>query len=315
MIPLDMIRAARGRISPHILLTPVSYDPDLQVWLKWESQQVTGSYKPRGALNKVLGLSPEQRAAGLLAVSAGNHGQAVALAAQKIGVKVTVYASEHASPLKIAKMRALGAEVVLVPGLYGDAEAEGIRVARETGQTYVSPYNDPAIMAGAGTVGLEMWEQIPGLERLLVPAGGGGLLGGVGSALRQLNPSIQVIAVQNETSAYLYTDFHGGDMSDVVESDSLADGLSGTVEPGSTTIPMMHEVTDGFLLVSEEEIARGIAYAWRRHGERIEGSGAVGLAVALADKLSPGPVTALLVTGGNIDEEVFTRVVGGSGFD
>ena len=309
MISLSEIRAARARITPPILTTPVTYDPDLQVWLKWESRQITGSFKPRGALNKVLSLPPERRAAGLVAASAGNHGQGVALAGKQVGAMVTVYASEQASPLKVAKMRALGAEVILLPGRYGVVEAVAIRAARESGRTYVSPYNDRQVMAGAGTLGLEVWEQVPGLEQTLIPAGGGGLLGGTGSALKQLNPAMQVIAVQNETSAYLYTDFHGGDMATVLEEDSLADGLSGAVEPGSTTVPLMHEVTDDFLLVSEAEIARAIVYAWERHGERLEGSGAVGLAAVLAGKVETGPVTVIVVSGGNIDEDIHARVL------
>lgn len=135
------------------------------------------------------------------------------------------------------------------------------------------------------------------------------MLGGTGSALKQLDPAIQVIAVQNETSAYLYTDFHGGDMATVLEEDSLADGLSGAVELGSATIPLMHEVTDDFLLVSEAEIARAIVYAWERHGERVEGSGAVGLAAVLAEKVETEQVTVTVVSGGNIDEDVHTRVL------
>jgi len=309
MIPLSEIHAARARITPPILTTPVTYDPDLQVWLKWESRQITGSFKPRGALNKVLSLPPERRAAGRVAASAGNQGQGVALAGKQVGARVTVYASEHASPLKVANMHELGAEVMLLPGRYGEVEAQAILAARESGQTYVSPYNDPQVMAGAGTLGLEIWEQIPGLEHVLIPAGGGGLLGGVGSALKQLDPAIRVIAVQNETSPYLYTDFHRGDMATVLEEDSLADGLSGAVEPGSATIPLMHEVTDEFLLVSEAEIARAIVYAWKRHAERIEGSGAVGLAAVVAGKVETEQVTVIVVSGGNIDGEVHARVL------
>ncbi|MBI4771944.1 MAG: threonine/serine dehydratase [Chloroflexi bacterium] len=309
MIPLSEIYAARAHIAPPILTTPVTFDLELGVWLKWENRQITGSFKSRGALNKVLSLTPEQRAAGLVTASAGNHGQGVALVAQRTGAPVTVYVSEGASPLKVAKMRAMGAEVVLVPGRYGEAEAGAIRAARAQGRTYVSAYNDPAVMAGAGTIGLELWEQIPGLARVVIPAGGGGLLAGVGSALKQLNPAITVVAVQNETSAYLWTKFHGGDMAAVVETDSLADGLSGAVEPGSASVPLMHEVTDDFLLVSEAKIARAMKYFWERLGERVEGSGAVGLAALLAGKLSPGPVTALVVSGGNVDDVTFRRVL------
>ena len=318
MIPLAEIDAAHRRIRPHLLATPVTRDPELGLWLKWENRQVTGSFKPRGALNKVLGLGDGECAAGLVACSAGNHGMGVALAARARGARVTVYASAHASPLKVGKMRELGAEVVLVEGDYGAAEATAIRAASGSGRTFVSPYNDPWVMAGAGTIALEILEEMDELRpsAVLVPAGGGGLLAGVGSALKQAAPGIRVVAVQSEASPYLHEAFHGRDMAAAGERPSLADGLAGPVEPGSATVPIMREVAGDFLLVTEEEIARAVAHAFRVHGEVIEGAAAVGLAAVLAGRFAPGDATVALVTGGNIDPDRHRAIVqagGGAG--
>ncbi|MBI3362231.1 MAG: pyridoxal-phosphate dependent enzyme, partial [Chloroflexi bacterium] len=204
MISLDDIRSARKRIAGHIQATPVAYDNHLKVWFKWESHQVTRSFKPRGALNKVLSLSRAELDRGLIACSAGNHGQGVALASRQTGAQVQVYVPEDAAQIKIAKMIALGAEVVKVPGLYGDAEAAAIRAAHDRGKTYVSPYNDPLVIAGAGTIALEWLEQSPDIDTLLVPVGGGGLIAGVGSAAKGVRPGVKIVGVQSEASAYLH---------------------------------------------------------------------------------------------------------------
>jgi threonine dehydratase len=310
MIPIAEVIAARARIGPHLRRTPVTVDQALRLGFKWENQQVTGSFKPRGALNKVLLLSPAAIEAGLVASSAGNHGQAVAMAGRLRGARSTVYASDHASPLKLELMRALGAEVILVPGDYDAAEAAAMQSAAESGRVFISPYNDPQIMAGAGTLGLELLDQIHP-RAVLIPTGGGGLLGGVGSVLKQASPHLRIIAVQNETSAYLHQEFHGGDMRAVVEKPSLADGLSGAPEVGSQTIPLMHEIADDFLLVTEDEIAEAIVYAIQTHGQIIEGSAAVGLAAVLAGKFVPDQETLAIVTGGNIDPARHRSLVDG----
>ncbi len=293
------IHSARARIAPHILSTPVTFDERLGVWIKWESHQHTRSFKPRGALNKVLGLSPAELERGLLCASAGNHGQSVALAAQKVGGHVTVYVPESAPQIKIEKMLALSAEVVRVPGFFGDAEAAAICAAREQGKTFVSPYNDWQIILGAGTLGLDLAEQCPQADRWLVPVGGGGLIMGMVIAAP---PGVSVIGVQSEASAFLYEEFHHRDMSGVVEMPSLGDGLAGAVEPGSVTIEGIHTAAD-VRLVTEPQIAEAIAYAYHIHGEVVEGSGAVVLAAVLSGQLQGEGRTALAITGGNIDPD------------
>jgi threonine dehydratase len=308
MIPLAEIEQAAARIAPHLRPTPLTHDPTLDLWIRWENQQVTGSFKPRGALNALLDLPPSERARGIVACSAGNHGQGIALAARAVGAPATVYAAALASPLKIARMRELGAEVVLVPGDYAAAETAGRAAAAASGRRFVSPYNDRRVMAGAGTLGIEIRRSLVP-RTVLVPAGGGGLLAGVGSALRQLDPSIRIIGVQSEASAYLHAEFHGGDMQHVIELPSIADGLAGAVEPESETVPILQQVTDDFVLVSEEEIGLAIAYAHARHGQVLEGAGAVALAAVLAGRLALERPALALATGGNIDPERLAAIL------
>ncbi len=312
MIPVAEIKAARERIAPHLRRTPLTFDPALRLWLKWESQQVTGSFKPRGALNKVLALQEGELRAGLVACSAGNHGQGVALAGRVLGARVTVFVSEKASPLKIEKMRALGAEVIPVHGGYAEAEAAALDDASTSGRIFVSPYNDRHVMAGGGTLALELLEEVTA-RVVIIPAGGGGLLAGMGSALKQRDPTIRVIAVQSAASPFLYQAFHGGDPEAVVEEPSLADGLAGALEPGSETIPIMREVADDFMLVTEEEIARAIAYTYRAHGQVIEGAAAVSLAAVAAGRIEPIEPTVAMVTGGNIDPDRHQALVARAG--
>lgn len=298
---LDDVQAAATRVAPHIRETPATWYGPLGLAFKWENQQLTGAYKPRGALNKILALPQAGVARGLVAASAGNHGQGVALAARLVGSTARVYVPEAAPAVKVDKMLALGAEVSRVPGYFDRAEARARADARDTGATFVSPYNDADVIAGAGTVGLAWLAQQPALTRWLVPLGGGGLLCGLGIVARALRPDLQVIGVQSEQSAYLYQQYTCGHMRDVVEGPTLTDGLAGDVEDGLTTA-LIREVCDGVLLVREDEVAAAVAYAWHHLGQVIEGSAAVGLAAVLAGKIDTGEQpTGALITGGNID--------------
>jgi threonine dehydratase len=311
MYTLDDIEQARRRIAPHIVETPVTHDAEFNLWLKWENRQLTHSFKPRGALNKILSLSAEELHAGLVAASAGNHGQGVALAAGLLGVPARVVVPESAAQVKVERMRQLGATVECVPGLYGDAEVHALRLAAQSGATYISPYNDPQVIAGAGTLMLEVLAQAPQVTRWLIPLGGGGLIAGMGIAARALRPEIQIIGVQSEASPYLHQQFHNGNMEGVRERPTLTDGLAGAVEPGSVTIDLLPRICDDVLLVTEEEIASAIRYAYRRLGEVIEGSAAVGLAAVMGGKVHTiDRLTGTLITGGNIDPTKHAAIVG-----
>ena len=312
MIPFSWLEQGYERILPYIRKTPLTYDPQHNLYLKWENQQVTGSFKARGAFNKILSLQEWELKLGLVTASAGNHGQGVALAGRMRHAQVTVFASDHAVPEKIQSMRNLGAEVCLVPGGYGEAEQAGISFAKSNGAIWISPYNDGTIIAGQGSVGLEVVQELP--ERAaytwLVPAGGGGLVCGIGAVLEAIRPQHRLIAVQSEASPFLHAIYHQGSQEGVVEQPSLADGLAGPVETGSLTIPMVQDCVDDFILVSEDEIRQAMGFAWQHYQERIEGSAAVSLAAALAGKITDRPAVIVL-TGGNVNQADFNQIVAG----
>ena len=314
MIPPEWFEEARQRITPHICKTPLEFDVGNRLYLKWENQQITGSFKARGALNKVLALQPWERQRGIVTASAGNHGQGVALAGKLIGSPVTVFASESASRVKLDAIRAYGAELRLVPGGYGEAEQAGLEYARTQEKTWVSAYNDGQVIAGQGTLAREVVSEIHGEEHLtwLVPCGGGGLISGIGAALHSdatQGKKNRLIGVQSQASPFLYELFVHGTQAGAVELPSLADGLSGPVEQGSITIPLARKYVDAMILVSEEEIISAMRYAWQRYHQRIEPSGAVGLAAVLTGRIADRPAV-VVITGGNIQAEIHHQLIG-----
>lgn len=322
MIPFEWISQADERIAPHIVHTPLTYDAARNLYIKWENRQVTGSFKARGAFNKVLLLEEWERKVGLVAASAGNHGQGIALAGREAGAAVEVFVSEHAVPAKVEAMRALGAAIHAVPGGYAEAEAAGKAYAAEQQKTWVSPYNDGQVIAGQGTIGLEILQALTpgshprpaGRERArvrtwLVPVGGGGLLAGIGAALREQTDRPRLIGVQSEASAFMHSLFYRGTQDGTPDLPSLADGLAGEVEHGSVTIPMVKQLGDEIVLVSEEEIVSAIAFAWYAYGEKVEGAGAVGLAAILSGRVTERPAV-VVVSGGNVQPEVHAEIVG-----
>ena len=313
MIPAAWLKDAQSRLAATIRVTPLTYDPENKLYIKWENQQVTGSFKLRGALNKILSLQPWEIGQGIVAASAGNHGQGVALASRMTGARSIVFASENAVPAKIQAMKDLGADVRLVPGGYGEAEKAAIEFATSSGAAWVSPYNDGQIIAGQGTLALEVLAQLPEAAHFtwLVPAGGGGLLAGIGAALRadqEKGEPARLIGVQSTASPFMYQIYHSGTQDGVLELPSLADGLSGPVEAGSLTIPLIRKYCDDFVLVTEDEIRLGIRHSWQHYGERIEGSAAVTLSAVITGKVSRRPAVAI-ITGGNIQAELHQQIV------
>ncbi|RME88297.1 MAG: threonine/serine dehydratase [Anaerolineae bacterium] len=317
MIPDEWLDEAATRIAPYIQRTPLTFDAARNLYLKWENHQVTGSFKARGALNKVLALEEWEREAGLVTASAGNHGQGVALAGKLTRAPVTCFVSEDAVPTKVEAIRSLGAHIETVPGGYHEAEAAGIRYAAEHGQTWVSAYNDGHVIAGQGTLALEVLTERPETARAtwLVPVSGGGLIAGIGVALARLSPKPPLLGVQAEASAFMHSMYYRNTQEGVPDLPTLADGLAGAIEENAVTIPMVRRLVDDILLVSEEEIAQAIAFAWHTYGEKIEGAGAVGLAAILSGKVTARPAV-VIVSGGNIQPEVHARIVqrpGGGG--
>jgi threonine dehydratase len=313
MIPSQWLYKASDRIAPHIRRTPLQYDPKLDIYLKWENRQVTGSFKVRGALNKVLSLADWEKERGLVTASAGNHGQGVALAGSLVHAHVIIFASEHAVPAKIEAMRSYGTEVRLVAGGYGEAEQAGLDFAQQNEMTWVSPYNDGQVIAGQGTLALETLQQLPaqGEYTWIVPVGGGGLVSGIGSALKLENNTFRrhhLVGVQSKASPFMYALFHNGSQEDVIELPSLADGLAGPVEKNSITIPMVRNLADQLVLVEEEQIAQAVRYAWENYNEKLEGSAAASLAAVLSHTVSQLPAVIIL-SGGNIQPEIFQQLL------
>jgi len=310
MFPNKWLQEAKQRIAPYIRTTPLTYDPVQEIYLKWENRQFTGSFKARGALNKILTLETWEQARGLVTASAGNHGQGVALAGKMVNAPVIVFASNHAVPEKIQSMRKLGAEVRLVPGGYGDAERAALDYTRTQQATWISPYNDGQVVAGQATLVLEAIEQNPELINAvwIVPVGGGGLISGVGCALKSLSAQAHVVGIQSTASPFFHHIYYQGTQHGVVELASLADGLAGPVEDKSITISLVKQTVEGIYLVTEAEIELAIAYAWQKYGECIEGSAAVSLAAALTGKIKDRPAV-IVISGGNIQSAVHEKII------
>lgn len=309
MIPYEWLEQAENRIAPYIQSTPLTYAAARNLYIKWENRQVTGSFKARGAFNKVLMLENWEREVGLVAASAGNHGQGLALAGCEVGAKVEVFVSENAVPTKVEAIRALGATIHEVSGGYPEAEAAGKAYANEQDMTWVSPYNDGQIIAGQGTVGLELSRELQnGINTWLVPVSGGGLLAGISSSIQKQAQRLRLIGVQADVAPFMHGLFYKGSQDGIPDLPSLADGLTGEVEHGSATIPMVKQMVDKIILVDEDEIARAIAFAWYEHEEKIEGAGAVGLAAALFGGVKVRPMV-VIVSGGNVEPKVHTEII------
>ena len=316
MIPSEWFGQALERIRQHSLRTPLTYDAEHQLFLKWENQQVTGSFKARGALNKVLSLEEWERKAGLVAASAGNHGQGVALAARLTDSSVEVFVPERAVLSKVDAIRSLGGKVTFVRGGYGEAEAAAKAHTLEARKTFVSPYNDAQVIAGQGTIALEVIQQLRDefhrdpheVSVWIVPTGGGGLISGCGAALASHGLHPRLVGVQPEASAFTYSWFHRHSQEGVRDDPTLADGLSGAMDGDSVTLPMMRELVSDMVTVSEAAIEGAIAFAWWSCGEKIEGSAAAALGAALDGRAGEGPCV-VVVTGGNIQTEAFEQIL------
>jgi threonine dehydratase len=294
---LRQIKEARARLEGHARVTPVYGTETLtkrlgrEVWLKTENLQRTGSFKIRGAVNKIATLSDRERRAGVVAASAGNHGQAVAWAAREEGVKATVFMPQDAPMAKVEPTKTYGATAELMGATFEDALAAAFEHAEKTGATFVHPYEDEVVIAGQGTIGLELAEQLPQAETVIIPVGGGGLASGIALALRALKPSIRVVGVQAG-----------------LEGLTIADGIA-VKQVGETTGAILDDVLDDLVSVTDDEICEAIVLLLERSKLVVEGAGAVGVAALLAGKAGgEGPAVALL-SGGNIDPTVLISVM------
>lgn len=302
---------ARKRIAPYIQQTPVSYDPDLSLYLKWENQQRTGSFKLRGALNQFFNLLQKKGGNEIITASSGNHGIAIAYAAWQFNLPARIFVPEYTSLSKVNKIRSMQAVVERIPGDYLDVEFKAKSLAVQRGAIYFSSYNDWHVICGAGTITLEYFEQISELKQLIIPLGGGALLSGIALAARRQHPDIRIIGVQAAASPYLYSQFHYGDMKNVCDIPTIMEGLSGPLEERTIAADLISDLCDDVLLINDNDVVKAVAYAYHTFGEIIEPSGAVGIAAVLTGKISikNNHSTGTVVSGGNIYPEVHAALL------
>jgi threonine dehydratase len=312
--PAD-IRAAALRLRGIIAPTPLTHSPALSeragggsdVYLKCEQLQRTGSFKLRGAYNALATLSPEARARGVVASSAGNHGLGVAYAARALGIRARLFVPATAPAVKREGIAALGAEVDASYADYDAAHHAAEQFAREQGITFVNPCAGEPLLAGQGTVGLEILEALPGVRAVVVPVGGGGLVGGIAALFREVAPTIRIIGAQSENTDAMAASLAAGHRVDVAVPPTLAEGLAGQIDEEGYAIGRI--ALDEIVTVSERAIADAIGWLAREHAMRVEGSGAVGVAALLGGAVrAPSGPLAVVLTGGNIDDARFREL-------
>ena len=306
-----LIRSARGRIAPYIVRTPLVTSGNAH--FKCENLQYTGSFKLRGALNKILALPLDVVERGVVAASTGNHGRAVAHALQVVGARGTIWIPTTVPQSKVDALRASSNIELKFHGTdSAQTEIHARAIASETGRAFVSPYNDIDVIAGQGTIALELLEQCPGVDVVFVAVGGGGLITGTAAALKAHRPNIRVVGCWPENSPALYAAILAGRIVDVPELPTLSDGTAGGIEPGAITFDLARELIDGTVLVTESEIAAAIRFVHAQHDMVIEG--AAGVAVAAYQKTSEayaGKTVAIILCGGNIDPAKHEAILDG----
>jgi len=312
-LTLDNIYKASYVLKNVVRKTDVIYAPKLkpgtELYLKTENLQVTGSFKVRGAYYKMSQLTPEEKAKGVIACSAGNHAQGVALAAQKNGIKATICLPDGAPISKIEATKSYGAEICLVNGVYDDAYKKALELRDENGYTFIHPFNDPDVISGQGTIALELYEQIPDLDAVIVPVGGGGLISGVAFAIKQLNPNVKVYGVQAAGAPSMKNSLADGKIETLPSVKTIADGIA-VKEPGDLTYDICSKYVDEIVTVTDDEISAAILALMEQHKLVAEGAGAVPVAAAMFDKIDlKGKKAVCVVSGGNIDVTILSRVI------
>jgi threonine dehydratase len=314
-IGLADVLAARERLRGSIYESPCPHSIMLsaltgqQVYLKLENLQMTGSFKERGALNRIAMLTPEQAARGVIAASAGNHAQGVAYHATKRGIRALIVMPLTTPLVKVTATRGFGAEVLLHGANYDEACAEAVRLCDEQHLTFIHPFDDPGVMAGQGTIGLELLEQVPQLEAVVVPIGGGGLIGGIACAIKESRPEIRIVGVQTARLPSMQAAIEAHHPVTVDPATTIADGIA-VRRAGDLTFPLVERYVDEIVTVEEDEIASAILMLLEREKTLAEGAGAAALAALLEHRTSlHGAHTAVLVCGGNIDVTLLSRII------
>ncbi|MFT5218458.1 MAG: threonine dehydratase [Gammaproteobacteria bacterium] len=321
-VGLADIEKARSTIANAVHMTPVVESPVLSevsgvpVHLKLEQQQITGSFKLRGATNAVRNLDATQRQGGVVGVSTGNHGRGLAYAARQAGIRCIICMSSLVPQNKVEGIRSQGAEVHIIGTSQDDAQIEVDRLVREEGMTMLPPFDHPHIIAGQGTLGLELLEQLPDLETVLVQISGGGLISGVAAAIKATRPEVRIIGVSMQRGAAMYECIKAGKPIQVEELATLADSLGGGIGLDNRyTFSMVRDLVDDIVLVSETEIAAAIRHGYWQERQIVEGSGAVGMAALLSEKLRLSGPTIAILSGANIDMNLHHRIISGEDVD
>ena len=315
MLNLDDFKKAHKSISPYINYTPLIHSlalsKNLEVYLKLECLQVTGSFKLRGATNKLLSLTNEQKNKGVIAVSTGNHGKGVAHAAKQIGIKSTIFMSSMVPEHRKKAIESLGAKVEIIGNNSDEADLYAREFAKKNNITLVHPFDDLDVIAGQGTVGLEMLEAMPDIDSVIIPTSGGGLIGGIALAIKLLKPNVKIIATSMKRGPSMYESLKAGKPVDVKEEETLADCLGGSIGlENQYTFGICKDVIDDFILIDEPKIAEGIKFNFEKHKLVTEGAAATSI-MAVKDQLSShfGKNTICLLCGGNIDSELFGKII------
>ncbi|MBR2674070.1 MAG: threonine ammonia-lyase [Mogibacterium sp.] len=312
-LSLDKVYQAAFTLKEVARMTDLIYSPHFsgknQVYFKIESLQVTGSFKLRGAYFKISRLSAEEKKAGIVACSAGNHAQGVSLAAERMGIKATICMPDGAPISKVEATKSYGANVSLVKGTYDDAYAYAKKLCEEENATFIHPFDDPDVIAGQGTIGLEILEQLEDVDAIVVPVGGGGLISGVAYAAKKLKPSIKIYGVQAKEAASMADSLKNDEQITLPTVNTFADGIA-VKHPGDLTFDLIKKYVDGVYTVSEDEIAAAILALIEKQKLIAEGAGAVAVAAVMFDKIPlEGKNVVALVSGGNIDVNILSRVI------
>jgi threonine dehydratase len=312
-ITLQDIESARRRIGTSIRRTPLEYSRSLSkelgrdVFLKLECFQATGSFKLRGAMSKLSALGEEARRRGVLTVSAGNHGLGIAHCAEALKVNATIVVPESASRAKVEALSRYAVTLLERGANYDEAERSAREMEMETGKVFISPYNDAEVIAGQGTIAVEILEDAPHIDAIVVPVGGGGLIAGIAIAAKAINPNIKIYGVEPAATPSMREALVAGRIVEIEEDETIADGLAGNIEPGSITFPIIQDWVEGIITVSENDIASALVRFAQEEHVLIEGSAAVALAALQSSRLE-GQRIAAVVSGRNISLDLFTRI-------
>lgn len=312
----EKVVKAEKRIRPHIRRTPLEFSPYLSklcnsnIYLKLENEQLTGAFKIRGAMNKLLSLSEEEKERGIVTASSGNHGLAVAYSLKKLGIKGTIFLPENASRAKVEALSYYDAPVEFYGTDCVETEAYARKEAEERGMIFIPPYNDPEIIGGQGTIGFELLEELPEVDAVLVPVGGGGLISGIGGYLKEEKKKIRVFGCQPLASPVMYESVKAGRIIEMKSEETLSDGTAGGIEPGAITFDLCKKYVDDYFLLTEEEIKEAIYLILEKHHKVIEGASALPVAALLKErKRFKNQNITLIISGSNISIEKLKEII------